>query len=171
MTECERVAVADELELLPLGAIPGGEDPGTTRWAQEQCAKLAATVRQLKQPLLLASTPAHYEAFLDRVCDLLAAAMSGDWTALTVVEATSRAPSRLRQFLAVLVPCALLAGAALSLPSVLDVDGPAAASMRWSLLIAAVLALVAGFTPETQRAAAVIQSVADKFSRTGPTRP
>lgn len=165
--ECERTAVAAELEFFQRDGIDRHRDALTTRWAREQSGRLAATLRLLKRPLLLASTAERFDDFTRAVSDALAAAIRGDWQALTSADAPPLTPRRLRQLITVLVPSALLAGASFALPMMLDLDDAAAASARTSLLVAALLALIASVSPESQKATAVIQAIADKAGRGG----
>lgn len=169
LRECERVAAGAELELLGSDHFALRGDRQTLGWAAEQSARHAATLRALKRRLLQASRREQYDAFVGAQIELLAAAVEGDWVKLTSAEAPPRRQRRLRRAVTALVPSVLLAAAAFALPEIPGLaDDPAAAdSIRASLLVAALLALVAQISPASERAAGVIQSVADRF---GPSR-
>ncbi len=167
LAECERTAVAAELEFFQRDGIDRHRDALTTRWAREQSGRLAATLRMLKRPLLLAGTAERFEEFTLEVSNALAAAIRGDWQALTYADGPPQTPRRLRQLITVLLPAAVLAGAGFALPMMLDLDDAAAASARTSLLVAALLALIATISPESQKATTVIQAIADRAGRGG----
>lgn len=167
--ELERAARAAEYEFPGRDRMAVRRDAAMNRWALDQSAKLAASVRQYKRQILLANRPEDLDELACDLSEAFAAAVESDWDALSASSPASSGPRRIRRIVATFGPIALLVVAAFALPKVpgLEANDAVTDSVRAYLLLAALLALVAVLSPESQKASSIIQNVADKL---GPSR-
>jgi hypothetical protein len=163
ISECERSARMTQYTFPGLCGRALVGDAETMTWARDQSAQLAAGMRRHKRALLVVSGPGTLDVLLESFCSNLISLCKGNWLELSrVPEATSRT-GRFKRWVRLAIGPVLLTVAAIAIP--LFIHTPELRStIRLYLILTAVLSVVTVISPETLKAAEVIQGVIEKIS-------
>jgi hypothetical protein len=162
LSQFERAARKAEYAFSANYVSGSAADPETKSWTRDEAARLAAGFRRHKRVILLAHEPGCLDVVIESLCSGLVAAAGGNWNELTAIPAPSSRPARLKRLARFAAPPVLLILAAIFVPELI---GTAAVSdtVRLSLIVAAVLALITAVSPESETAAATIQEVINRI--------
>ncbi|MFC1420895.1 hypothetical protein [Streptacidiphilus cavernicola] len=141
--QLERLALLAERDL----TLPGRVSRSVRRELRPDALRVAAVIRAHQVPLATAARPSDADLIVASLVAAMEALASGDRSALLVnAPAQVNVPSTLRRLFLRVWPVAVLIGTGLLLPLIpaIAAQPPIAGSLRWTLVVAGVLALVAG---------------------------
>jgi hypothetical protein len=162
LAEFERAARTAEYAFPGRNGRALARDTQTKNWAREKSARLAAGFRLQKRTILLAHEPDAPDAIIQSLCSGLVSACNGNWEELTKSDAPPSGPARLKRLARLLTPPALLAAAAIYIPELAKTT-EVQSTIRVSLIIAAILALITAVSPESGKAADTVQTIVGKL--------
>jgi hypothetical protein len=139
------------------------KDADTTAWARDQSVRLAAGLRRHKRAILLAHGPGSLDEVTQSLCSGLSSASQGNWNELTRFPGLPAGQTRLKRLARFVAPPALLIAAAVFIP-ILAGTAAERDTIRASLIVAAILALITALSPESAEAATTIRGAFDKMN-------